>query len=199
MKKGLDILVAAAFATLFLASCSQSPISPNGSGNLIQNSDLRSGNNPSLAGWKINDTAWVKVVANAPPGGGTWSLWLAPMFGPEPGGMARTFVTGQSGEGVYTLTCWERNFSGWYWGSVSLAQFRGGREISYRSLDMKDTSWTEFTLEDTLFLQPSDTLGIELTAPSLIYAPEYGAGYVDTVSGGACFNQLSLQKTETTR
>jgi hypothetical protein len=77
-----------------------------------------------------------------------------------------------------------------------LAQIRDGQEVSYRSLEMRDTSWTDFTLEDTLTMQPSDTLAIELAVPSLAVVPEYGSSPVDTASGGACFNQMSLRKIE---
>lgn len=184
-----------AVPALVLASCSESPTSPNNSDNLIYNSGFRSGNSPSLAGWTITDTAWVKVVANAPLGSGSWSLWLAPQFGPAIGGLARTSVTGQSGRSVYTLSGWERNFANGYWGEASVSQIRNGSSISYKSWQVNDTTWGPFAFFDTLDVLPTDTLVVGFSAASYAVFPVVVGGSVDTVSSGVVFNAPALTKS----
>ncbi len=179
-----------------LASCSRSPTSPNGSGNLIQNSSFRSGSAPWLAGWDINDSAWVKVVSNSPSGSNSWSINLTPQSGPSAGGVATTFITGQSGHFIYTLSGWARSLAGWYWGNVSLSQLRNGNTISYKSSDVADSAWTAFTLTDTLDILPGDTLAVALSAPSLSFAAGPNASSADTASGGVLFNHPELEKRQ---
>lgn len=116
MNKKVFIYVLFAVTPLLLVSCSKSPTAPNNTGNLISNPDFKSNGSPSLAGWAINDTARVKVVSNAPPGVTTWSLWTAPAGSLIPGGVATTYVTGESGQGIYRFSCAELNMAHWYWG-----------------------------------------------------------------------------------
>ncbi len=180
--------------SLLLGSCTQSTTSFNESGNLIQNPGFISNDSPSLAGWQVNNTSWVKVVANAPPGSETWSLSLAPSAGPVPGGTATTFIAGQSGRSVFRFSCWEHNFSNWYWGQVYIIQVRGGRAIASASLDLNDTTWTTASLSDTLEMLPTDTIAIGLRAASLPVFPVDNSP--DTVTAGICFNQPSLVKIQ---
>ena len=198
MKRNLNASILAALMALLLASCSGNPASSNGTGNLISNPYFTSNGRPSLAGWQINDTAWVKVVSNAPPGATGWSLWLLPPSGgPGPGGVATTYITGGSGNGVYTLTLWEKNFATWYWGTIVMDQMRNGGTVSTKLLDMRDTTWTQFTLSDTLNMQQSDTLRITFYAGSLaVITRHISAQAIDTAISGCCFNQLSLTKSE---
>lgn len=192
----LIIVTLLATMSFFLTSCSKT-ILPNMSGNLVPNPGFESNGLPSLAGWKVNNSDWVKVVSNSPPGSTSWSLCLSPSFGPTPGGIATTGVTGQSGTGVYSFSCWERNFAGWYWGYVSLEQVRNGQVISDRNLTANDTMWTMFTIDDTLSLLTSDTLRIGLHAPSLAVASKrIPVPEVDSVSYGVCFNQISLTRSQ---
>ncbi len=192
----LRIVLFASFA-IFTGSCSKSPTSPNGGGNLIANPDFTSGGQPSLAGWEINDTARVKVVSNAPHGANTWSLWTAPSGGIMAGGIATTYVTGQSGSGTYTFSCWELNLAHWYWGYVTMAQLRNGATISVRSINMQDSVWTAYTLSDTLDLLPSDTISITIaTGTLMMWMHESAYPGVDSASYGCCFNQVSLVKTQ---
>jgi hypothetical protein len=199
MKKSRIAVALAAGACIFASSCSKAPTAPgNGNTNLISNPNFISNGQPSLAGWTINDSGNVKVVSNAPSGTTGLSLWLMPPTGgPFPGGVATTKVTGGSGSGVYTLTLWEKNLAGWYWGTVVMDQLRNGGTVSTISLDMRDTSWTQFTLSDTLDMRPSDTLRLIFYAQSLaVIAGHNSAPAVDTAISGCCFNQLSLVKAE---
>lgn len=193
--KSVFIFLLAAGAVL-LASCTKSPTSPNGSANLIQNSTFRSGDSPSLAGWSISDTAYVKVVSNAPAGSAGWSLWLAPQFGPFAGGTAGTSVAVQSGEAVYTFSCFEKNVSGSFgnWGVVNMSLTRNGQTVSSRQLSMPDTSWNMFTLSDTLNVQPGDTLAIGLSTAGVTVSP-VGSSTPAPATNGICFNQVSLTKS----
>lgn len=133
----ISILLLAA-GPILLVSCTKSPTSANGSGNLIRNSSFRSGNSPSLAGWNVSDNAYVKVVSNAPSGSEGWSLRLAPQTGPFGGGTASTYVTGQAGEAIYTFSCFEKNISGGFgdWGTATLSLIRNRQTVSSKYLSM---------------------------------------------------------------
>lgn len=182
---------------LILASCTKSPTSSNSSGNLISNPSFELNGSPSLSGWSINDTGWVKVVSNAPLGKGSLSMWLSPSVGPEAGGVATTAITGQSGRSVYTLSGWERNFAGWYWGYVSIEQVRSGGRIFTDNFDVSDSVWSMFSRADTLDILPGDSLLVTLRSVSLAYSPLMeSTSAVDSVSSGVCFNGLSLTNSQ---
>lgn len=195
-KKGF-IFVLFAVTPLLLVSCSKSPTAPNNTGNLITNPDFQLNGSPSLAGWAINDTAWVKVVSNAPPGVTTWSLWTAPAGGIIPGGVATTYVTGQSGQGIYRFSCAEVNMAHGYWGYATIAQLRSRTTISSRSISLEDSVWAMYTMSDTLDLLPSDTISITIATGSLfMWMHESSYPGVDSAKYGCCFNQVALVKAE---
>lgn len=182
---------------MLFTSCVKSPTAPNATGNLIQNSTFLSGGSPSLAGWVVNDTSAVRVVSNAPSGSTALSIALEPAVGPFGGGVAATYATGESGTHIYTLSAWERNYASWYWGTMQLSQIRNGRTIAYKAISAYDSTWTRFTLSDTLDMLSSDSLAVVLGAPSVsASAHRYRTASVDTVTGGVLFNQLQLTRGE---
>ncbi len=197
MKTNTMALVFAAGMALLLGSCTKAPTAPNNTGNLISNPGFISNGRPSLAGWAINDTGRVKVVSNAPPGVATWSLWTAPARGILPGGIATTYVTGESGPGIFRFSCAELNMAHWYWGYATIAQLRGGITISSRSISMEDSVWAMYTMSDTLDLLPSDTISITIATGSYtMWTHETSYPGVDSATSGSCFNQLRLTKAE---
>ena len=135
--------------------------------NLIANPDFEINGLPSLNGWVINDTSWVKLVKDAPDGNGKWSLSIVPPFGPAPGGMASTSITGQNGSSSYTLSFLEKNTGTYFWGIVSVKQKRNGDIIFNTSVSADTSRWTLFSKTFDLSLQPSDTLTITLQSLSL--------------------------------
>jgi hypothetical protein len=199
MKTNTIALVFTAGVALIMGSCSKAPTAPdNGGANLISNPYFVSNGRPSLAGWAINDTGRVKVVSNAPPGATGWSLWLLPPSGgPPAGGVATTYITGESGSGIYNFSCLELNMARWYGGYVLINQSRDGNLISSRGINMEDSVWAMYTLSDTLNLLPSDTISITLMGWSMaVIARGSSDTPVDSATYGCCFNQLSLVKAE---
>jgi hypothetical protein len=161
--------------------------------NLINNPSFEFNGKPSLAGWIIKDTTWTKVVKETPAGEGTWSLWLSPAFGPLQGGTARTYVTGQSGEGMYTFSFYEKNLQGFAWGGVTFSQVRNGTIIFSTNITVDTLHWAIFTKTFKLNLMPSDTININLFNYSLAVKAKSNAK-IDSVTSGILYDGISLIK-----
>ncbi len=167
----------------------------NGERNLISNPSFEFNGQPSLTGWTINDTIWAKTVPGAPAGEGSWSLWLAPEFGPMPGGEAETIVTGESGNSVYQLSFWERNFGALFSGILTISQFRGNDIIFSTNISANASFWTLFSKSIKLSLLQTDTLKIILRSVSpILKAGNFSK--LDTVSTGVMFDGISLIKNQ---
>lgn len=167
----------------------------NGERNLISNPSFEFNGQPSLTGWTINDTIWAKTVPGAPAGEGSWSLWLAPEFGPMPGGEAETIVTGESGNFVYQLSFWERNFGALFSGIITINQFRENDIIFSTNISANASFWTLFSKSIKLSLLQTDTLKIILRSVSpILKAGNFSK--LDTVSTGVMFDGISLIKNQ---
>jgi hypothetical protein len=129
--------------------------------NLIQNSSFETNNQPTLQSW-ITDTSLAQAIQDAPPFGGKWSLQLVPGWIPQEG-FARTYISGQSGVGVYQLTFWSKSTYNWQ-GSVTLGQWTQKGWIQSKMIYCDSAIWTQYSLTDTLSLQAGDTIGVHLSA-----------------------------------
>ena len=125
--------------------------------NLIQNSSFEVNDQPSLQSWFAT---YAYISQDAPPQGGTWSLLLYPSI---PEQWAITFVTGQSGIGVYRLTVWVKSINGWA-GTVMLGHWAQNRFVQSTWTGSDSTQWNAVSVIDTLSLQPSDTIAVRLSA-----------------------------------
>ena len=166
----------------------------NGGGNnLIYNPSFEFNGQPSLEGWTINDTIWVKTVKEAPSGEGFWSLQIGPAFGPFPGGTAKTFITGQDGDGIYTLRFYERNLQSYAWGVVSISQLRNGNTIFNDDIYADSSQWSLTSKSYKLNLLYTDTLVVKLFNYSLALKVKSNAK-IDSVTSGILFDGVSLIK-----
>ncbi len=161
--------------------------------NLIQNPSFEFNGKPSLLGWTINDTIWVKTIQEAPSGEGLWSLLIGPAFGPSPGGIAKTFITGQSGDGFYTLLFYERNLQSYAWGEVSLSQQRNGKAIFNDVISANSSQWALTSKSYKLNLMSTDTLVVKLFNYSLAVKVKSNTK-IDSVTSGILFDGISLIK-----
>lgn len=180
------------FAGVFLSaisSCSN-PTSPNGNGNLISNSSFEKFGLPSFSGWTIEswDSMYVKDTPGAAPGGGRWSIWLAPSYCiPDPcfvGGQISTSVTGQSGKDTFTVNVWEKNTSVSAHGAIILWQSRHDSSFGYITHVFHDDSlWKNYNFTASFSLQSADTIFIQLgSSPTNFYASDPPKGiYFDEV------------------
>jgi hypothetical protein len=150
--------------------------------NLIQNSSFETNNQPTLQFW-ITDTLLAEVLQDAPPGGGQWSLQLSPGWIPQEG-FAQTYVSGQSGIGVYQLTFWSKSISGWK-GSVMIGQWSQMSWVQSNIIYCDSTTWTQYSLIDTLSLQIGDTIGVHLSA-----------GRTEVAYGRVLFDLIHLRRIE---
>ena len=148
---------------MFTTSCNDNSVSVNGiQQNLIQNSSFELNGQPTLSSW-IVDTMWVKVVQDAPIGGGQWSIHVTAPWIPLGEG-ATAYVTGQSGVGVYRLSASVKPII--MDGQLSLGLWKNGypTDVKIASRTRTDSmGWDQVTLLDTLTLHPTDSMWVHFS------------------------------------
>ncbi len=174
-------------AIAFFSSCKDNatvvilePINP------IQNPSFESGGRPALQSWWISDTLGTRVVQDSTSPSGTWSLELFPGWAPQRF-LARTYVYGQTGTGVYKLTIAMKN------GAHPLmlrpyATFGilvNNRLTITGSISTDSSKWTTLSMFDTLSLQSTDTIAVELAG-----------GACELCSGSTLFDGIILQRMQ---
>ncbi len=157
----------------------------------VENGSFEIDGQSSLSGWRF--TCAGAASEDAPSGGGTWSLKLAPgnVQGCSPGLALQAIPTVRSGE-VWRLTAWVKQspvtFSpvSIYWQIVTA----GGNSIRRAAEVTTAQTWTQLTVVDTLSLAPGDSAMIVLDA---------GGTSGPAISGaGASFDLVSVERVEAT-
>lgn len=148
--------------------------------NLIPNSDFEINGQPTLQTW-IADSILTGFMQDTPPGGGKWSIWLSPGWMPRVG-YARTYISGQSGIGVYRLTVWMKNINGWE-GSASFGRWAEENWVRMKQTYCDSSTWTQISLADTLSLQTTDTIAVQLSA-----------GWAELSAGRTLFDLVRLER-----
>jgi len=147
-------ILLALISFLSMNTCKQNSVSPNNLvPNLIQNPSFEVNGQPSLQTW-VADTMLVKPVQDAPTGGGNWSIHLEAGWVSE--GAATTFVTGQSGTGVYRLSAYVKNIV--VGGTLSVGLWKNSTMNNGKIARADSAGWQQVTLIDTLTLQPNDSI-----------------------------------------
>jgi hypothetical protein len=165
MKHNNIVLGTSGFLVLFLivGSCNENSISViRHSQNLIQNPSFESNGQPTLQSW-IADTAYVKFVRDVPSGGGQWSVHVEAPWVP-PGEGVTTYITGQSGTGVYKLSAFVKTMI--VGGHLMLGIWKDGSPGDFKSAiaeQADSTGWAEVTLLDTLSLEATDSIWVHFT------------------------------------
>jgi hypothetical protein len=170
---------------VIVPSCKEDTIAPNQSPvNLIQNSSFESNGKSSLQSWWMSDTTFLKLVEDAPKGGGKWSLQLVPGWIPQQF-FARTYISDQSGTGIYKLTISMKNqtFGNMWDPYVLLGRLVNNQWTRSKTISTDSTSWQTFSIIDTIFLQPNDTLAVQLSG---------GAG--ERAAGSVRFDLVELKR-----
>lgn len=153
------------------------------SSNLVQNSSFEINDQPTLQSW-VADTTLTQFFQDAPPGGGKWSLRIFPGWIPQEG-FARTYISGQSAVGVFRLVFWAKSINSWL-GSASFGQWTQNGWVRSKRIYCDSTDWTQFSLIDTLSLQPNDTIAVHLSA-----------GAVELSNGQILFDLVELKRIQT--
>ena len=145
--------------------------------NLIANASFEKNGQPTLEGWFVRDSSAVQFAKDAPPGGGIWSLLLhAQMPAPLPFSPSM-YIPLRSGRHVLSLAFWGKSQS--VHGGVVLAVKRGTRWERAIFHPAMDTTWSHYTLQDTLTLEPGDSLFVQLFGGGSEVLP--GRTYLDLV------------------
>ena len=178
----MKIRILILFAALFFSSCTkQHPLMIPGSMhvNLIQNESFESAGNPDLSHWYSDyPQAGDSVLNDTPPGGGFWSLRLEPQWLPSEGFREQAVAIGP-GTGIYTLSCWIKNFN--WTGSMSLRLRRAGITVTIGQVTNSDSVWTYISRTDTVTTLPMDTLIVHLSD-----------GSTEVASGWSAYDRVSL-------
>lgn len=157
-------LIALLFA-LSTFSCAHNPSVPNSDPpGLIANPDFQVDGAPSLSGWDAGGNPYPSIVSQGPPNDGPFSLALYPgLIGS--GTYARTYISGQTGTGVYRLSVWQNSFGG-FTGTVQIGLWRNGSFVSEK-ISMSDAiGWHIITVIDTLTSRPTDSIAVEFLGGS---------------------------------
>jgi len=170
---------------VIVPSCKEDTIAPSKSPvNLIQNSSFESNGQPSLQSWWVPDTIVSRLVEDAPQSGRKWSLELVPGWIPQQF-CARTYLSGQSGTGIYKLTISMKNLTlaNMWDPCILLGRIVNNKWTSSKTISTNSTSWQTLSIIDTISLQPNDTLAVQLSG---------GAG--ERASGSARFYLVELKR-----
>lgn len=183
----MTIILADISILTMLASCKDNIITPRPAPvNLIQNSSFEINGARTFQSWWRHDTLSARIIQDAPPGGGQWSLLIVPGWYPQQF-VAVTFVSGQSGTGVYELTLAMKTT---LVGDVMkpkarLGRYTGDHWTNYKTVTTTSKSWTTVSVVDTMTLEPKDTIGVQLSG---------GGGAV--VWGDTRFDLIELKRIQ---
>ena len=157
----LSLCLSAAIAVA-MYSCKKSggtivePPEPPSGTNLISNYSFESNGTPSLQGWETTDTSVVRFSPDIPSNGGAWSIYIETTS--LPAARVRTAIAMPQGTYLYRLSTWAKRNN----------NFGGGMFLIFNSairkdLPIEDTTWTLYTINDTLTTVVGDTVIVALT------------------------------------
>ena len=125
---------------------------------LIPNSSFEIDGGPSLEGWRISDTAAVRLIEAAPTNGGRWSLRFE--ASPFPGGYAYFIAPAEQGKHQYRFSLWVKR-SGNTLGAAGLSfNPRDTRSVLLNILPISDTVWTFHSFLDTIAANAQDSIRV---------------------------------------
>ncbi len=155
---------------LTVVSCNSKGTQPNDGGpNLLSNGSFEDKGNPSLAGWKLIDSALISLKPEAPPMGGSYCLSMGAGWIPERC-YAWAQVPGVQAGDILVVSATGREWQG--------GMLRGGlglivgpssrlpRNFVRDGLSFPVSSWSSVSMVDTVFPGPSDTVWVVLYGPT---------------------------------
>jgi hypothetical protein len=168
----LRIQVPATFAAVLLAStqlaCGKSVVGPNSqpAEQLPLEWSFERDSQPTLEGWRIANPSLTSLVREPAPGGGKWSLGLEADWAPTTGFIFRP-ILGISDGDVLRLTALVRAVDAEGGGSIALSvgPTHWGRSRTKWAFTAS-TSWTTLSVQDTISLEPGDTVWVALSSPN---------------------------------
>ena len=184
MKANIVLMLTHLFAVTILSSCSKSSDTisgPAGGGNLLTNSSFEILGMPSLHGWLVSDTSAVHFMEEAPPSGGCWSVAI------DPGWVTiysiSTTIAAPVGNHRYELSFGAKS---WNTGGMARVILKRPDTLMVRKyLGFSDTTWSTYSLFDTLSTNKGDSLVIELWG---------GREHISLAGSKTCYDLVRLQK-----
>ncbi len=156
--------------------------------NLIKNGSFEENSKPTLKYWFGLDSSVAKLVKDAPERGGEWSVAI-PLHRLEPLNFRLAqAVNLHSGTHILQFSFWgiwsktDKSLPGY---ANLIRKTKDGKLIDEGGLAVKDTTWTQYTLLDTVHLQEGEKLYVNLSG---------GAAELST-SSTTSFDLVSLTET----
>jgi len=168
---------------LFIISCNKykSPLESHPTSNLIKNSSFEENGQPSLKYWYIQDSSKIKFSNDTPADGGKWSIYLhAEWYGPLPKSPSY-FVPLSPGRHMLEFSVYGKSKT--VPGSSLLILKKGDERQVEAQLLIADSTWTKYSLIDTLNINEGDSLFVLL----------YGGG-TEVVDGITYFDLVELKQ-----
>lgn len=173
--------------------------------NLVTNPGFEANVQPNAQGWHDNcgpivfttpDTVCAAGYStDVPPGGNMYSMVLNAQGNMGPA-FAETYVTGQTGNNIYTLNVWMKQ-AGAGNTTASLVLISNSSSTVLKSMSVTSTSWMQHTLVDTLSISAGDTLAVRFDAAA--GGPAFVDLYIDLVdlqqTGAVSIGEQSILET----
>ena len=142
--------------------CSKSnPVNPSIGGNLLTNPSFELNGTPSLQGWRTSytNTSIFSFSSDAPSGGGKYSISIEVLWAP-PYTVKQT-VPAIAGNHQYRLSVWGKK-SEIVGGNLSFYLRRPDSTLLRKWVRIVDTTWTEYSIIDTLYAVSGDSLMVSV-------------------------------------
>ena len=131
--------------------------------NLISNSSFEINGQHSLTGWILNADSY-SFSYEAPPGGGFWSLALPTGGMPFPNTI-ETMIPAPIGINNYKFSVYGKKKFNEAGGEAFLFIKHADSLIISKTLGIKDTAWTFYFTNDTIYTVLGDSLCVRLLTP----------------------------------
>jgi len=156
------VMLVTLIASINLIQCSN-PTGPSASSNLLQDPSFESNGQATLNGWVVNDTSIVHFANDAPPDGGKWSvavnvIWIGPNMFEVPYQKVKLV----SGTKIYTFSFWAKS-STVIKGMGSILALKADSIVSYKYVRVEDSTWTNYTIADTISSDQADSLFVTIS------------------------------------
>ncbi len=163
---------------VLLPACS-SKDNPSAADNLpeiLLNSSFEQNGNPSIENWISNDTTGIKIVDEAPAEGGKYSLRIKASWFPE--NSTSIIIDAPQGNNIFKLSVWAKYFN--VSGTIDLKK---ESDPDKKSINVADTSWTVYSLIDTINIKAGEKLQVVLNG-----------GISQIIAGETYFDLIKLEQ-----
>jgi len=146
---------------LLLASCkSESPTSSGTGAIVLLNSSFESDGMPSDSIWSIPPPPLSGFSTDVPPNGGKYSIFIE---AGNPGQNALASLALPQGMHVFRLSIWAKTTAVTGYADLLFVPAYSSNDLRKR-IEIPDTTWHQYSLDDTLTAQSGDSIRVVLSA-----------------------------------